>query len=251
MLTTNYKKEMTSQKLVPIVLHRIVKEYSSEWEDVHINEWNKILQFASQSANSENLDKMPLLITFDDGHDSDYDIVFPSIIENELSATFFIITDRVGSKGYLNWAQISEMKKYGMKIGSHSKSHIDLTGVSLNIAEKEMSLSKKIIEDKLSSSIDALSFPYGLYNSELIDLALSNYYDKVFTSQHGLANTTQKIIPRNSINSKMRENEIFKVMEPNFKTVMSWRVEDRVKSVLKKSLGIKNYKKIRKIIAYK
>jgi peptidoglycan/xylan/chitin deacetylase (PgdA/CDA1 family) len=243
------RKEIMPQKLVPIVLHRIVQDATSIWEDVHIDQWNRILHFATHLSDRKYSDKFSLLITFDDGCDSDYDIVFPSLLESDLSATFFIITDRVGVKGYLNWQQISEMKRYGMNIGSHSKSHIDLTSISLNEAGTEMSSSKKIIEDKLSASIDSFSFPYGLYNSGLIDFALSNFYKKVFTSQHGLANPTQQVFPRNSINSTMRQSDIFKIIEPSLQTIITWQVEDRLKSILKKSVGAENYKKIRKIIA--
>ena len=35
------------------------------------------------------------------------------------------------------------MKKYGMNIGSHSKSHIDLTSISFNEACTEMDFFKK------------------------------------------------------------------------------------------------------------
>ena len=142
---SNYIKETTIQRLVPIVLHRIVEDSTSTWEDVHIEQWKKILHFATCLPDLKNPKKLSLLITFDDGHDSDYDIVFPSLLDHNLSATFFIITDRIGDKGYLNWHQISEMQRYGMNIGSHSKSHIDLTNLSLNEVETEMGVSKKIL----------------------------------------------------------------------------------------------------------
>jgi peptidoglycan/xylan/chitin deacetylase (PgdA/CDA1 family) len=249
MFFSNYNKEIIHQKLVPIVLHRIVEGSSSIWEDVHIDQWNRILHFATRLSERKHSDKLPLLITFDDGCDSDYKIVFPSLLECGLSATFFIITDRVGDKGYLNWQQISEMKKYGMNIGSHSKSHIDLTSISFNEACTEMDFSKKIIDDKLSSSINAFSFPYGSYNAGLIDYALSNLYEKVFTSQHGLVNPKKKVFPRNSINSRMRDDDIARIIEPNIQTIITWQVEDSLKSILKKGLGVENYKKIRRIIA--
>mgnify|MGYP000545339291 CR=1 FL=1 len=59
------RNEIALQKFVPIVLHRIVKDATSIWEDVHIDQWNSILHFATHLSDRKYSDKFSLLITFD------------------------------------------------------------------------------------------------------------------------------------------------------------------------------------------
>ena len=135
------KESVIKTQYVSIVLHKIVGESSSVWENIAFERWQKILEYASTSMNHAK--RLPIEVTFDDGNNTYYEIAFPWLLENALKAKFFIITDNVGKDGYLNWNQIVEMHKYGMKFGSHSKSHVDLTAISHNEALIELDISKK------------------------------------------------------------------------------------------------------------
>ena len=76
-------------------------------------------------------------------------------------------------------------------------------------------------------------------------LAISEGYKYIFTSMHGSYNSSNCIIPRNSVNSKMDMLEIERLMCPTFKKKMFWWIEDKMKSSIKSVLGQRIYIKLR------
>ncbi|MDL1967299.1 MAG: polysaccharide deacetylase family protein [Deltaproteobacteria bacterium] len=85
----------------------------------------------------------------------------------DFRATFFIYTDFVGvSKNAITWDQLREMKKSGFEIGAHTIFHCDLTRQNkgedtqayLSRIEKELGMSKQIIDKKLNQHTVFLGF---------------------------------------------------------------------------------------------
>ena len=236
-------------KLVPLVFHKIVSNEPRHWEDVKETTFKKIIEYVvikSSVSDSNIIDKKSkCLITFDDGNISDYDIVFPILMEKGVEAIFFVVVDQIGKPGYMNWNHILEMKKNGMEIGSHSMSHPTMSSLSITKANSELRKSKLILEDFLGSSVRSFSYPYGDYNNKTNNLALSAGYSFLYTSKHGVLNSGKKIIPRNSINSSMSLKQIINILEVSTGTVLRWWIEDNTKPIVKAFLGPSNYKKIR------
>ena len=75
-------------------------------------------------------------LTFDDGTMDHYVLAFPELQRRNLKATFFLIT-RYRKRGYwkdgekkrrlFSWDQARQIRKAGHEIGSHSRTHADLT----------------------------------------------------------------------------------------------------------------------------
>jgi peptidoglycan/xylan/chitin deacetylase (PgdA/CDA1 family) len=238
--------------IVPILLHKIVTEHPVNWEDVQENVLNQILDFigdrwvvlnSNTTANSRCW-----MLTFDDGHTSDYEVVFPLLIDKKVKATFFVIVDRIGSSGYLDWPQILEMHNNGMQIGSHSLTHPRMTTLSEDVAVKEFLQSKTILEDFLGGEVNSFSYPYGDCSTKLHEIAKEVGYRFICTSKHGLYDSSKEIIPRNSINSKMKFKDIVNVMNASIHTQTSWWLEDNLKPFLKIILSRKNYVTLRNAI---
>ena len=59
---------------------------------------------------------------------------------------------------------VKEMSKNGMVIGSHSLTHKNLTELSEAELDRELRVSKEIIEDKIGNQVNNFSCPYGIYN---------------------------------------------------------------------------------------
>lgn len=124
----------------------------------------------------------PIVITFDDGRCSDYEIAFPLLVEAGLRADFFVNTATVETKGYLSWKQIREMLRAGMSFQSHSHDHVNLTQLPLVEMGRQLNLSKSLLEDRLGSKVDFLAVPYGQVSSEVDDTAARAGYRAVCTS---------------------------------------------------------------------
>ena len=231
--------------MIPLVLHKVVRENPVEWEDVNANELRILLDFidrrcATFKTGGQGQDARWIL-TFDDGNLSDYDIVFPLLIERKMSATFFLITERIGSPGYVDWPKVDEMNRHGMCIGSHSASHRRMTELSKQDAVGEFLESKLLLEDVIGASVDAFSYPFGDCSSQLHQLGFAAGYRYLCTSSHGIVHSSSHVIPRNSIYSAMDWNEIAKVLEAKQATRFRWFLEDYFKNMVKLTLGHERY----------
>jgi peptidoglycan/xylan/chitin deacetylase (PgdA/CDA1 family) len=120
-----------------------------------------------------------IVITFDDGYRSFYEIAYPILKKFDFKATLFVYTDFVGnSKNALTWEQLHELKADGYEIGTHGASHNDLTkreeGESdpayLERIYNELVRPKAIIDERLGQDTVYIAFPYGSYNHKILQL---------------------------------------------------------------------------------
>ena len=73
-----------------------------------------LLQELWNATNASDHAKSLVVLTFDDGRASDYQVAYQLLLEAGLRALFFVNTAAIGQQGYLNWANISEMERAGM-----------------------------------------------------------------------------------------------------------------------------------------
>ncbi len=131
------------------------------------------------------LPEKPVILTFDDGYIDHYTNVFPLLKNRNQKAVFFIMTDRVGQEGYMNWDQINEMSNAGMEIGSHAKSDVDLRYVSEKDGISQITDSKKVLEEKLGKPVYSFAYPSGRYTAWLFKVLSGERYAFARTTQFG------------------------------------------------------------------
>ncbi|MBN2859190.1 MAG: polysaccharide deacetylase family protein [Sphaerochaetaceae bacterium] len=132
------------------------------------------------------------IITFDDGDLSIYAIVYPLFRRHEIEATFFIVPSFIGTVGYMSWDQVREMSSYrtadGRRLfhfGSHSLTHRPLGELSLPDVRRELSESKRIIEEQTGQKVQVLALPFGsgAGDENIIRIAREAGYTAVRTSR--------------------------------------------------------------------
>ena len=188
-------------------------------------------------------------ITFDDGNISDYTIVLPKLLDNSLKATFFVVTDLIGSKNYVTWEMLEEMSNLGMNIGSHTCSHKNLLLLKEKDLNMEIGISKSIIEQKIGKEVINFSCPYGIYNKRIEICAKKYSYKNFFTSNNGLSRADSFKKNRNSINSLTTKKSFKKILYPSTSRQFRWIIEEYLKNSIKTVVGIENYLIIRKLYA--
>lgn len=240
--------------LMPLVLHKIVKDTPIAWDDISEDVFIKLIDVIGSSCVLIHQDQTPQTngwcLTFDDGNVSDYEIVFPILRDRGIVGVFFLIAEKVGKDGYLNWSQIAEMSRNGMKFGSHSLSHRDMTSLAKKEVWAEFTHSKRLLEDKIGIEITSFSYPYGCCSKKLNRTCFAAGYKFSFTSNHGFANKNSSVIPRNSINSNMRWPDILSILEPKMSTRLRWYLEDSSKNLIKSLIGRERYIKLRDKMLY-
>ncbi|MFY8001662.1 MAG: polysaccharide deacetylase family protein [Candidatus Kapaibacteriota bacterium] len=145
-----------------------------------------------------NPDWKPILLTFDDGYEDNYSLLFPILQRYGFTATIFLVagmTHNDWDKGIpgaerlplLNIAQIQEMQRYGIDFGSHSMTHPRLASLDLLQAQAEISTSKHILEDRLGQAVMSFCYPYGSLSPDVKRLVGDSGYQFGIASDSGSA----------------------------------------------------------------
>lgn len=116
----------------------------------------------------------PILITFDDGYENNYTNAYPVLKKYGLKATIFVITGFIGRNEFLTADQIKQMSDV-ISFQSHTVSHIKLSKADKGTVEKELSESKSTIEKLTGRPVIAVSYPYGAYNTGVVNIAKKYY----------------------------------------------------------------------------
>lgn len=113
-------------------------------------------------------------ITFDDGVTNQYTDARPVLAANGFPATFYLISDYMGSGPYMSVAQAKQLQAAGHEIGSHSATHANLTQLSSAQLSRELAGSKKTLEASFGT-IRSLAYPYGATNDAVAAQAAATY----------------------------------------------------------------------------
>ncbi|MBP5429745.1 MAG: polysaccharide deacetylase family protein [Elusimicrobiaceae bacterium] len=131
----------------------------------------------------------PVLLTFDDGYEDFYTYVYPLLEKYHAYAIVFLITDRIGTTGYLSWEQIHLMEKGGhVAFGSHSCSHRRLRSLNDEEILHEIKHSKEVLEKVLHHKVRSFCYPFGAggFDKRVRPQVLSAGYLFDFSTKNGI-----------------------------------------------------------------
>lgn len=145
-----------------------------------------IRDFLRAKKGLQELPAKPVILTFDDGYESNYTELLPILEERGLKATVFMVGNSVGKEGYLSYEQLKDMQDRGIEIGGHTANHLPLTEMDFAVARDEVKLSKLLMEWNGLKTIYTLSYPNGKYTDELKDMLKEEEYLAAVTGDAGL-----------------------------------------------------------------
>jgi peptidoglycan/xylan/chitin deacetylase (PgdA/CDA1 family) len=150
-------------------------------------------------------------ITFDDGLSDLYDKAFPILVREGVSATVFLVAETLTPTGRIvDWIddapppelqtlsleQVLEMHEAGIRFGSHSYAHHDLTQLSDSECERDLKSSRDLLEDLLGSRVPFLAYPGGHHNQRVRHAAARAGFTHAFGTLRGRDAVTCHAIPR-------------------------------------------------------
>lgn len=128
-------------------------------------------------------DGQSVVLTFDDGYEDNYTTMFPILKEKGAVATIFLISDFIGTDGYLNEDQIREMADSGLvRFGCHTKTHRNLATLSEDEVRYELTESVSVIQSIVGYEIHSLAYPTGGFNDTVTAVA-SELFEFAYTTK--------------------------------------------------------------------
>lgn len=145
----------------------------------------RLVDLAEFLRNGKPLPLKPIVITFDDGYEDNYQNAFPILKKYKFPATFFVITQAIDDEktGYMTWNQLEEMAIERMEVGSHSITHPDLKDKPRAFQVGEITGSKLVIESRIGTPVKTFSYPAGKYDAVTIDVLRSAGYLAAVTTE--------------------------------------------------------------------
>ena len=187
-------KDITAQDNIPepvnkavyILNYHGVNDETFGIEDMFVrpSEFEKQMQFLKDNnytvisfhdfKNVANIEK-PVIITFDDGYEDNYTKAYPILQKYNFKATIFVCPEFFNKTYYLTTELIKSMTGL-IDFQSHTLTHPDLTSLSDEQLDKELSESKTIIEQLTGQKVNALAYPTGYFDERVKSVA-GKYYD--------------------------------------------------------------------------
>jgi peptidoglycan/xylan/chitin deacetylase (PgdA/CDA1 family) len=176
--------------------------------------------------------KQNVRLTVDDGNASDFDFILPALIARGLRADFFICSARVDQPTFLTRQQIATMRERGMGIGSHGVAHRPWRSLNDVELEHEVAGSRAELEKVCGCPIDTAACPFGSYSARVLNSLKRAGYRAVYTSDGGGANEHAWLLPRTTITSTTRVEDIRRLIESGPGAVKQASI--RAKTLLKR-----------------
>jgi peptidoglycan/xylan/chitin deacetylase (PgdA/CDA1 family) len=166
---------------------------------------------ADYFEHGRELPTLPVIISFDDGWETQFEYALPSLERYHYPATFFVVTNYIGRPGFISWPQLQTLLTDGMKIGSHSRSHPRLNRIrdSAKLWD-QIYTSKTILESQLETPVEEFAYPYGLYNAKAAAAVRQAGYRAGRGCCSGIAHTSTDVF---TLKAVMVPNDMEKFVE--------------------------------------
>ena len=153
-----------------------------------------LLEVVELLKTGQKIPPKTVVITFDDGYENNYTLVFPILKRYQLPATIFIISRFIGQEEqmygrrvkFMTTAMVKEIADSGIvTIGSHTQHHLFLPKVSdPRMLEDEIIGSKKDLEGLLNKPVLTFCYPIGGYNPQVQEVVKNAGYKVAVTTFH-------------------------------------------------------------------
>lgn len=135
-------------------------------------------------------------ITFDDGYQNNLHSALPVLQKSGFTATCYAVSSMMGGtnswdsglvaeKPLMNESEWRIWLASGMEVGSHTRTHADLTKLPIDEAIDQIANSKIELQDALGCDIRHFCYPYGRFDTTHSQLAKQAGYVTATTTRRG------------------------------------------------------------------
>lgn len=186
-----------------------------------------------------------IVLTFDDGHISNYQFALPVLRQYSFAATFFVIADNIGKPYYMGEQEIQALLSCNMEIGSHGLTHSYLIELRHDDVQREVTESKNLLQRYIGRQIEAFAYPGGHVNQKVLTCVKTAGYRAAASCIVGWNNrkTDPFLLRRLEIRRGTTVEAFQRAL--NATNIMFFQCIDMGKMFLKKSVGLRKYETLR------
>jgi peptidoglycan/xylan/chitin deacetylase (PgdA/CDA1 family) len=146
---------------------------------------------ARHLTHGDALPAKPVIISFDDDWQGQYEYGLPLLKKYGFTATFYIWVVVVGMKHHMTWDEVKELDAAGMQIGCHTLTHPFLQRIRSDEAlRREIVVSKQRIEEHIGKPVTSFAYPFGQYNERVVAFVKEAGFTSARSTWPGVVHST-------------------------------------------------------------
>lgn len=164
--------------------------------------------------NRRPLPRRSFVLTFDDGYTGVFRHARPIIRRFGWTATVFVPSRLIGEEAgpgatlpvaKMELAQLQALLVEGWSIGSHTRTHADLTELDEGALADEITGSREDLESSLDVPVETFCYPYGRFTAAAAGLVAEAGYSAACTTEYGrvTAGDDPLLLPRVTIGDNL------------------------------------------------
>jgi len=195
----------------------------------------------------------PVVLTFDDGYRSNYELAYPLLRARGLKAVIFVALEPdahtrrqvAGIDGFLDASQLGEMAGHGISIQSHSLTHRILTELDDDAIRRELGESRRRLEAIVARPVRHFCVPRAGGDERVRRLVREAGYASSCGGRRGTATRRSDPfdLPRIAIERDMGVDAFQRALEPL--GALSLRIAGEVKVLPARLLGARRARALR------
>ena len=166
----------------------------------------------------------PIIVTFDDGYSSNYELGYPVLKANGQKAVIYVALDPdehtrnlvAGVDGWLSDAQMKELATNGVAIQSHTLTHCILNELPTEQARHELVESKRRLAEVTGRAVEHIAIPRAGYSRRIYRLVVEAGYKTACCNKKGTATglSDPLALPRIVVERDMTVAEFASYLQP-------------------------------------
>ncbi len=178
-----------------------------------------------------------VVLTFDDARAGVHSYALPLLTKYGFKATLFVVSEWLVApppatppneqyNQIMSQAQVQTCLNQGWELGSHTRTHRNLTKLEPQEQIAEIISSKQHLESIFQTKVTSFAYPYGAYSPKILNIVKSNYQTAT-TTHHGLSKAPGEYA-RQWITSKITPQIFPKLLrKPTLSVVMIVKNEEQ------------------------
>lgn len=208
--------------------------------DTHLDTIVRVADHATSARDWLANPTRAAVLTFDDGHLSNYTVAWPALQQRMMRADFFVNPANVGRPGFATWTQLREMAGHGMSIQSHGWDHRYFTELGVPGLREDLTRSRQAIEDAIGQPVTLLAPPGGRMPPNLPAIARECGYHRILSSRPGrITRAATTVLARMAVTASLDAEMLAGWLEGRGITTARLRYETL--AVAKRALGNRRY----------